>query len=131
MAYKTKNRILIINFFEEHKEEHFSIQEVMEQLKDIPQPSIYRLIDNLVEEGILIRLNIDPSQSYYYQYADHDEDDDHSHIHLICEKCGKLIHLDCDEVEHFSKHIEEEHNFKVNIAKVNLYGLCEECRNKQ
>lgn len=46
---------------------------------------------------------------------------------MICLKCNKLFHLDCEEAKHLIKHIEEKHHFKVMSSKVVLYGLCEDC----
>ena len=50
------------------------------------------------------------------------------HFHLICEKCGKLIHLDCHEAEHLLVHIKDEHGFAIDVSKVNFYGLCDDCQ---
>ena len=128
MKYKTKNRELLIAFLKENNDKHLSITEIQENLKDIPQASLYRLVDSLVQEGLILRYIVGPNKSACYQYADHNED--HHHFHLVCENCGKLIHLECDEVEELVHHIDQNHNFKVDISKVNLYGLCEECKKK-
>ena len=125
MKYKTKNRTKIINYLKSHDDEHLTIAEIQRDLKDIPQASLYRLMDSLLEEGLVRKYAIDPSSPCCFQYVDNEHC--HEHFHLICTKCGKLIHLECDEVEHLLHHIKDDHGFDVDISKVNLYGLCEEC----
>ena len=44
-----------------------------------------------------------------------------------CEKCGKLIHLHCDELEEIQTHILKEHRFKMDPMRTVFYGLCENC----
>ncbi len=126
MKYKTKHRDELINYLKKHKNSHLTINEIHDDLSCIPQATLYRLIDSLVEEGIVRKYIIEPNSACCYQYADCKHD--HQHFHLICERCGKLIHLECDEVNHLITHINEEHSFNVDISKVNLYGVCEECQ---
>ena len=43
-----------------------------------------------------------------------------------CKKCGKTIHLECEEFEHVSEHIKKEHQFKLDYNTI-IYGLCDKC----
>ena len=124
MKYKTKHRTELVSYLMANSNRHLTIQEIQNELKDMPQATLYRLMDSLVEEGIVRKYVIGPSQSNCFQYSSCE----HEHFHLICESCGKLIHLDCHEVEKLLTHIKCEHGFDINISKVNLYGICEECR---
>ena len=58
--------------------------------------------------------------------------DDHADtdlcFHCKCEKCGKLIHLHCDEIEEMQMHLFSEHRFKMNPMRTVFYGLCEQCQ---
>ena len=49
-------------------------------------------------------------------------------FHLKCEKCGKLLHLHCEELDHIGGHLFEEHGFKLDPLRTVFYGVCEECR---
>ena len=51
--------------------------------------------------------------------------------HCKCEKCGKLIHLHCDEVESLKKHMMEHHSFEMDSLRTVFYGICNECRNNK
>ena len=125
MKYKTKHRTDIINFLKKNEDKHYTIQELHQKLKDIPQATLYRLVDSLVEEGQVRKYIIGPNSSCCFQY-NHDESC-HHHFHLVCEKCGKLIHLECHEVDHLLTHIKDDHGFAIDTSKVNFYGLCDEC----
>ena len=126
MKYKTKHRTELVAFLLLNSDKHLTIQEIQVKLPNIPQATLYRLMDALVDEGTVRKFLIGPSQSSCYQYANCE----HQHFHLVCESCGKLIHLDCHEVEKLLNHIKGEHGFEIDISKVNLYGVCEDCRKK-
>ena len=57
MNYETKNKSLIINLIKKHKEEHLTIDQIKKLLikekSDVPLASIYRVIDKLLNEGII------------------------------------------------------------------------------
>ena len=127
MKYHTKNKVKILNCLKANSNKHLTIEQIDEILDgQVPLASIYRNVDDLVEEGAIRKYIVDRNNSACYQYIG--DGNEHQHFHLLCSKCGKLIHLECDEVEHLISHIEEEHGFQVDISKVTLYGVCEECQ---
>ena len=126
MKYKTKHSVQLVNYLKDNEDKHLTIIEIQKALPDIPVATLYRLMDDLLAQGVVRKYVIGPNQSCCFQYVDCLNE--HQHFHLICEKCGKLIHLECGEVNHLLGHIEDEHGFKVDITKVNLYGLCEDCK---
>ena len=130
MKYITKNKLVVINCLKDNSDKHLTIEQIEQLLnRKVPLASIYRIIDSLVEEGAVRKFIIDRNNSACFQYVDNANK--HNHFHLLCSKCGKLIHLECDEVNHLLSHIEDDHNFKVDITKVTLYGLCEECQKEE
>ena len=126
MKYKTKHKTELIEFLKKNEDKHLTIQEIQRSLKGIPQATLYRLMDSLVEAGQVRKYYIEPNSSCCFQYVDNEHC--HEHFHLICKKCGKLIHLECDEVDHLLQHIKDDHGFDIDVSKVNFYGECEECR---
>ena len=127
MKYHTKNKIKILNCLKTNSDKHLTIEQICDLLKgQVPLASIYRNMDDLVNEGIVRKYIIDRNNSACYQYIG--DGSEHNHFHLLCSKCGKLIHLECDEVEHLISHINDEHGFKVDISKVTLYGVCSDCQ---
>lgn len=126
MKYKTKHKTELIEFLKKNEDKHLTIHEIQRSLKGIPQATLYRLMDSLVESGQVRKYFIEPNSSCCFQYVDSEHCQEH--FHLICKKCGKLIHLECDEVDHLLQHIKYDHGFDIDVSKVNFYGECEECR---
>lgn len=130
MKYHTKNRTKILNCLKVNSDKHMTIEQIDEALNhEVPLASIYRNMDDLVAEGIVRKYVIDRNNSACYQIID--DGNEHNHFHLLCTKCGKLIHLECHEVDHLLKHISDEHSFSIDISKVTLYGLCEDCQREE
>ena len=129
MKYKTKNKTALIKYLKCNSDKHLTIQEIQRGLPEIPQATLYRLIDTLVNEGTVRKYIIGSTLASCYQFAECE--DEHEHFHLVCEKCGRLFHLKCHEVDHLLKHINKEHGFSIDTTKVNLYGICEDCKKGQ
>lgn len=124
MTYNTKQKDIILEIIKKQKKE-FTIKDIYELVKDdTGLTTIYRLVDKLVSDGRLkqsIKDNIT-----YYQYLE--ECNNHNHFYLKCDKCGSIIHVDCDCINDLSDHILKEHNFKSNNDNIIINGLCNRCR---
>ena len=130
MKYNTKNRKLVLDFLKNNSDKHLTIEEIYNALnEEVPLASLYRIIDDLSESGEIRKYIISINEPSRYQYIDNK--DEHLHFHLLCTKCGKLIHLECHEVNNLIKHIEDNHKFAIDVSKVNLYGLCEDCQKEE
>ncbi|MCR5272970.1 MAG: transcriptional repressor [Lachnospiraceae bacterium] len=130
--YKTKQREILVEFFKSKSGVHITAGDVCEHFKEqglpIGQSTVYRQLESLVDEGIINKYIIDGNSPACFEYAGHESRDlKDPCIHCKCEKCGKLIHLHCDELVEIKTHILEEHKFKVNPMRTVIYGLCEEC----
>lgn len=134
-VYKTKQRSNILNYLKENKEKHITAEEIILYFKKIGTPigksTIYRYLDNLVQENIIRKYaNSETGGAACFQYINN-HDKCNNHYHMKCTKCGALIHLDCDEINELSNHIFKEHNFKLDTCKIILYGTCENCLNEE
>lgn len=133
MNYNTNNKKIIIDLLKENKDKHLTIDQISTLLKNknnnIPIASIYRIIDFYVNKNIIRKYTLENNTPACFQYID--ENNNHQHFHLLCSKCGKLIHLECDEVEELLSHIEKKHHFKVDVSRINLYGVCKDCNSKK
>lgn len=133
-SYKTKQRTLILKCLKDNKDRHITAEEIHEYLlrggESVGMTTIYRNLDKLLKEGQLRRYELAQGQSACFQYVDGDIDC-REHFHLKCEGCGRLIHLDCDDLAKLSQHIEKEHAFYLNSSKTVLYGLCADCKTQK
>lgn len=129
--YETKQKNYILDILKENKDKQMNCEEIYVALKEknysVGLATIYRYLDKLVELNIVRKYNSSHLGKAYFQYIDEDCKK-HNHFHMICLKCNKLVHLDCELMNNFINHIEEHHKFKVVPEKIVYYGYCEECR---
>ena len=122
-SYNTKQKKEILEHIRK-KEKQFTIKQLHSELVFASLTTIYRVVDKLLEEGYLTK-TVDGSV-VYYQYLE--KCDNHNHFFLKCEKCGMLIHIDCDCIEKITNHFLSIHNFVPNKEKIIINGLCKRCR---
>ncbi len=131
-AYKTKQKEELMEYLTKVPGEHFTVSDVCEYFKSkgspIGQTTVYRQIDRLVDEGLVNKYIIDANSPACFEYMGPD-----SHVgqgicfHCKCEKCGKLIHLHCEELDEIVGHMQAEHGFMMDPRRTVFYGICEEC----
>jgi len=131
--YKTKQRDILLSFFRSKPGEHITANDVCEHFKEqgapIGQSTIYRQLESLVDEGIINKYIIDGNSPACFEYVgEYDHVDTEVCFHCKCEKCGKLIHMHCEELEGIQEHMLSEHHFKINPTRTVFYGICEECQ---
>ena len=130
--YKTKQREILLDYLESVPGVHITASDVCEYFKsqgaNIGQSTVYRQLESLVDEGIINKYIIDGNSPACFEYVGTNSHEDADIcFHCKCEKCGKLIHLRCDELEEIQVHLYEEHRFKMNPMRTVFYGLCEQC----
>ena len=131
--YKTRQREKLISYLETVQGEHITAGDVCQVFRQegsaIGQATVYRQLESLVEEGILNKYIIDEKSPACFEFVQ-----PKSHrgpgtcFHCKCEKCGKLIHLHCEELDEIQGHLLGEHGFQLDPRRTVLYGLCESCR---
>ena len=122
--YNTKQKDLILDCIKNHNE--FTINDIYKELKEeVGLTTIYRKVDELVEEN-KIKKYIGKDNVTYYQYlCDCDKD---NHFYLKCDKCGDLEHIDCDCINELSEHISKNHKFEINKKIIVINGICKNCK---
>ena len=131
--YRTKQREMLIGYLESVPGVHITAGNVCEYFRShgtpISQATVYRQLEKLVGEGVLNKYIIDAGSPACFEYVSADS---HSGgevcFHCKCEKCGKLIHMHCEELEEIQAHLSAEHHFQLDPMRTVFYGLCEECR---
>ena len=93
--------------------------------------TVYRNLEKMVEQGMVAKYNVDGTSSACFEYiGDHGEEHENCY-HCKCEKCGKLIHLQCNEVEILKQHMQQHHDFQMDPHRTVFYGICGECSKKE
>lgn len=129
MPYMTSHKKRILDFLIDHKDRHYTIDEIVRALsvgdKKPGKSTVYRQISSLLEDGVIRRFEAADSDSFVYQYAvgvgcEH-------HFHLKCARCGNLLHMECDKLTEVRQHILADHGFLIGGNSV-IYGVCAACR---
>lgn len=133
--YNTKQREILIDYLETIPGEHFTAGDICDYFKsrDMPigQSTVYRRLEELVDEGLINKYNLSSTGPACFEYlGKHSHCDGETCFHCKCEKCGKLIHLHCDDLIAIQDHLLSRHNFSLDPVRTVFYGLCDDCRDK-
>ncbi len=124
MTYNTKQKDVILDVIRSVKHE-FTIKDVYNEMNNsVGLTTIYRLVDKLVLDGTLNKY-IGKDNITYYEYLEKCDSD--NHFFLKCDKCGDMIHIDCDCINDLKSHILKDHNFKLNKDHIIINGICDKC----
>ena len=107
---------------------HISAEELYAEVKKINQhvgyATIYRTLKLLKECGLLSERHFDEGQARYEVAGEH------HHDHFICENCGKIMEFENDDLEKMQQVVARRLGVTLTRHKMELYGLCAECRAK-
>ena len=123
MTYNTKQRDIVLEKISNMNKE-FTIKELYNDLdKKVGLTTIYRIVNNLEENGCITRIG--NTNEAIYQYTGKCEKK--NHFYLKCLKCGRLYHVDCDYADKLSKHILTDHGFITSNEHIIINGKCKKC----
>ena len=115
--YKTKQREKLLQYIERIPGTHFSAGDLCDHLKA-----------EGAAIGVLQKYVIDGNTPACFEYVgEHKRAETDPGFHCKCEKCGKLIHLHCEELSQIQDHLRKEHDFQMNPMRTVFYGLCSDC----
>ena len=128
--YRTRQQDSIENYFRINPDSCVTADEIylyfMNSGEKIGKATIYRCLDKMVESGEIKKFLSDGGEGAMYQLIDGENGCDR-HFHLKCTRCGAVIHMDCEFMDEFERHIMQHHNFRVDNGRTIIYGLCEKC----
>ncbi|WPB39467.1 Peroxide-responsive repressor PerR [[Clostridium] scindens] len=134
--YWTRQRIELLSYLKSVQGRHIAIKDIEEYFKRngiaIGTTTIYRHLERMVTNGLVAKYSIGGTGSACFEYIGERENYSQAfYYHCKCEKCGKLIHLQCREIANLSQHMLEQHGFKVNYLHTVFYGICDACRSDE
>lgn len=86
--------------------------------------TVYRTLNLLEENGIATSISLGV-QGKKFEIGNKPH-----HDHLICNKCGKIVEFEDDEIEQLQHDISKEHDFILTNHLMQLYGVCQSCQVK-
>ena len=122
----TLPRLKILEVLEKSSNHHLSAEDIyrklMEQHGEVGVATIYRVLTQFEESGIVNKLNFENNQAVYeLSNVDH-------HDHLVCVKCNKIIEFQDDVIEQHQLQIANKYGFQLTDHSLYLYGLCKTCK---
>ena len=126
--YRTKQRELILKVLKQNSERHISADEIEATLfasgEPVGKATIYRCLDRLGEQGAVRKYRMSDGKGACYQLLD---SSCKFHYHCKCTGCGKLLHVECGQLDSIGAHMVAHHGFVIDSAQTVFYGLCEKC----
>jgi len=124
----TSQRDIILQIFVDAGR-HLSAEELYARVKKthpgIGFATVYRTLKLLTEAGLAEELRFEDGFTRYEYKAS-----DGHHDHLICTKCGQIIEFENERIEELQQDVARKNRFQVQSHKLELYGLCSDCRGK-
>jgi Fur family ferric uptake transcriptional regulator len=104
-----------------------SAVEIEDELRASGRPtgraSIYRVLDLLVEHGLVERLEVGDGQARF----ERSHPDGEHHHHLVCDRCGRLVAFDDPGLERAIGRLSERLGVRIDSHDVLLRGACPRC----
>ncbi len=131
--YKTKQMIELLTFLQSVQGSHVTVNDICSYFETkgiaVGTTTVYRHLAKMVKEGLVAKYVIDGTSSACFEYiGKQNSEADTTCYHCKCEKCGRLIHLQCNEIESLRQHIIKCHDFELNAQRTVFYGVCSACR---
>ena len=125
----TGPRLKILDLFERHSDDHLSAEDVyrllMEEGSDVGVATIYRVLTQFEQAGILQRHHFETGKAVYeLNTGDH-------HDHLVCVKCNNVAEFHSPEIEALQDKIASENGYRIVDHALYMYGVCADCQRKE
>jgi Fur family ferric uptake transcriptional regulator len=123
----TPQRLMILSAIESSSD-HISAEEIYAQVADkyphVNISTVYRNLELLKRLGMVYEINLGEGRIRY-----HSERRGHHH-HLVCQNCGSVIDIDESTLSSLKDTLLRDYNFRAELRHVAIFGLCENCRQK-
>jgi Fur family ferric uptake transcriptional regulator len=125
----TRQRDLIVDTFL-NAPGHLSVDELLGRVQErdanIGAATVYRTMKILTDAGLASARHFDDGQTRYEAAVGR-----HHHDHLICTSCHAIIEFENERIEELQDMVARHHGFHVTRHKLELYGLCKDCQERQ
>ena len=108
---------------------HPSCEEIYMQSRELSPnigwATVYRTLRWMREAGLIQERNFGGGRVRYEPRFSKEKQ-----VHLICRQCGTIIELPAPEISQFWKSVTQKHKFSIDLDRVEGYGLCPACEQK-
>ena len=121
----TLPRLKILEIFQTSAVRHLTAEDVFRVLmlehSDIGLATVYRVLTQFEQAGLLIRSNFESGKAIY------ELDEGEHHDHFVCTMCAKVEEFFDPEIEKRQQAIAKSKGWVVHDHSMALYGHCAEC----
>ena len=107
---------------------HTTVDEIYARVrarsKAVNLATVYRTLGFLCDMELVVCAEIDGHRVFEIASA-------RPHHHLVCRLCGGVERLDHEIFQTLFTQIERQRGFKVEMKHLVLFGLCQDCRNRE
>ncbi len=124
----TLPRLTILEIFQKGVQRHMTAEDVfrvlLEDHSDIGLATVYRVLTQFEQAGILTRSNFESGKAVY------ELNEGQHHDHFICTRCGKVEEFFDPEIEKRQQAVAKAKGWVVHDHAMALYGQCADCAKK-
>ncbi|MCX5641925.1 MAG: transcriptional repressor [Candidatus Omnitrophica bacterium] len=125
----TPGREAIIAFFS--GKNHYATPETVwkEVRKSLPRlglPTVYRNLEQMRKINILTQ--VDGAENRFYFGLCRAKNPGEHHHHISCQKCRRVSEVENCYLQSLTKEIKEKTGFQITGHKLQLTGVCKDCR---
>ena len=121
----TAQRSVIWDVLVERGDGHVSAAEVADLVRarspDVHRSTVYRTLDVLVEDGLVLRTDLGGDRSYYELASEH------HHHHVVCSECGAISHVHDDAIAAAVACVQAASGYRLERQELTFAGLCPAC----
>lgn len=119
---KQRERILeILKGTYTHPSADWIYEQLKQEFPNLSMGTVYRNLAILVEQDLVRKIDFGSTFDRYDANTD-------EHYHFICERCGSIDDINIPVDSSIQKMVSQLKEYQVKRHRVELYGLCGECR---
>ncbi len=128
----TRQRAAIVDLLENasgHLDARTLLEEARARVPDIDKTTVYRTIRRLRKLGLIDELDllhIGEHDGHFYEILP-----EKMHLHVVCVQCGVVEEPRPDSWRAVEREVEAATGFSIEMARVEMGGLCPACRAKK
>ncbi|MFP4416889.1 MAG: Fur family transcriptional regulator [Chitinivibrionales bacterium] len=106
---------------------HFDVEELVVAIRrkkaSVSRATVYRTITHLENACLIRKIDFNHPHAHYELITGVCH-----HEHLICEKCGRIDEFADSQLEQIIGSMARQHGFAITKHTVQIFGICERCR---
>jgi Fur family ferric uptake transcriptional regulator len=107
------------------RDDHFTADELLAESGrrrlGLGRATVFRALDTLTELGVVERLDL-PSGDHAFVTCEPTH-----HHHVVCSSCGRSTPIGDDGVANLAAKVEASTGYRVDMHRLEVFGLCPQC----